>query len=77
VAYNTRVGSPNGSAWYTGTGIHFHSGLPAVRSGDDAAESRRQDVTKLFSAGNLSNRGSPENDRFRKARNLDRMSALL
>ena len=61
VAYNRRGGSFNGSAWYTGAGIHFHSGLPAVRSGDDAAESRRQEVTKLFSGDNLSNRGSPEN----------------
>ena len=47
-AYNTRGGSFNGSAWYSGAGIHFHSGLPAVRSRDDTAESRRQEVTKLF-----------------------------
>src|SRR5215831_9322337 len=65
VAYNMRGGFFNGSAWYTGAGIHFHSGLPAVRSGDDAAESRRQEVTKLFSGDNLSNRGSPENYPFR------------
>ena len=64
-ACNTRGGAFNGSVWYTGAGIHFHSGLPAVRSGDDAAESRRQEVTKLFSGDNLSNRGSsPENYRF-------------